>query len=131
VPQRGQPCGTLVLVVSYVFRKVASSRGLPPITRSSGRPESPGPPVSPDAAAGAFSAINATRPRILCAVMPRIPARSIIALAAKAIAAGTAISQAWEVPLADVDWPEQRERLLIEAVLTAAWIPNPFAKPSV
>jgi hypothetical protein len=29
VPQRGQPCGTLVLVVRYVFRKVASSRGLP------------------------------------------------------------------------------------------------------
>jgi hypothetical protein len=33
----------------------------------------------------------------------------------------------WDKPIADVDWPEQRERLLIEAILTAAGVENPFA----
>src|ERR1035437_10373168 len=37
-------------------------------------PGEPRPPqATPTQAAGAFSAINAIRPRILCAVMPRIP----------------------------------------------------------
>jgi hypothetical protein len=57
----------------------------------------------------------------------KLPARSIIGLAAKAIAAGTAISQAWDGPLADTDWDDGRARLLIEATLTAAGVANPFA----
>jgi hypothetical protein len=57
----------------------------------------------------------------------KLPARSVLGLAAKAIAAGTALSHAWDGPLADTDWDDGRARLLIEAVLTAAGVPNPFA----
>jgi hypothetical protein len=61
----------------------------------------------------------------------KLPARSVLGLAAKAIAAGTAISHAWDGPQADTDWDDGRMRLLIEATLAAAGVPNPFAKPSV
>jgi hypothetical protein len=48
-----------MLVVRYVFRKLASSRGLPHHNKKLWTPGEPRPPVSPDAAAGAFSVINA------------------------------------------------------------------------
>jgi hypothetical protein len=57
----------------------------------------------------------------------KISTRSISGLAAKAIAAGTAIMGAWDMPIADLDWTDHEMRLLIEATLTAAGVANPFA----